>query len=83
MRCHNEMKGGRKRVREGEKERGGGINSCIEWFLLFLSQDEGGPNVKLQKLVFAPDDHAEVELDLTGVCVCVCVCVCVKPPFYH
>ena len=56
-------------MREGEKERGGGISGCIEWFLLFLSQDEGGPNVKLQKLVFAPDDHAEVELDLTGVCV--------------
>jgi len=28
--------------------------------------DEGGSNVKLQKLIFSPEGHSEVELDLTG-----------------
>jgi len=31
--------------------------------------DEGGSNVKLQKLIFSPEGHSEVELDLTGMCM--------------
>jgi len=40
----------------------------VHSFLLFL-QDEGGSNVKLQKLIFSPEGHSEVELDLTGMCM--------------
>ena len=46
----------------------GGLDLCSGLFALV---DEGGPNVLLKKLVFAPEDHKEVELDLTGEFACV------------
>lgn len=35
-----------------------------------VSSDEGGNNVLLQKMIFSPEGHAEVELDLTGIGLC-------------
>ena len=52
----------------------GGSDPCKTWglcFGLFALIDEGGPNVLLKKLIFAPDDHEEVALDLTGEFACV------------